>query len=135
MLAALYLFLLLFLLHSALLMASDAIMILVIFLVFLALCSFLLCFIQRYLTEAVLYADDGNVSLKVYKKGFLPLPGMKLTLKFGYHQTEEGAESSTTAAIPCGETEIRFPVSLPYSGSGRFELKKCAICDFLGFLH
>lgn len=133
MLFVVYLTLCIFLLHSAFLMASREILILVIFLAAAGLCAFFVCLAERFMTSVSLKTVGNSLILHAEKKGILPAANMKLKLKFSYDQTAEGSVMDSTFTLPAGETEMEIPVRLPFSGSGRFTVEKCTVSDAFGF--
>ncbi|GEM_PF-2300570 len=133
MLFVVYLTLCLFLLHSALLMASKEILILVIFLGATGVCAFFVCLFERYLTTVGLKTVGNSLILTVDKRGILPASNMKLKLRFSYDQTGEGSEMTSTFTLPAGETGTEIPVRLPFAGSGYFTVEKCTVSDWFGF--
>lgn len=133
MLFVVYLTLCIFLLHSALLMASREIMILVIFLTATGICAFFVCLFERFNTKVLLKTVGNSLVLSAEKKGILPAANMKLRLDFTYDQTGEGSTMVTGFTLPAGKTEMAIPVRLPFAGSGTFVVAKCTVSDWFGF--
>jgi len=119
--------------HSALLLGAKELLILALFMGLLLLASFAIACVQHFLTSCTISVNAPEVVLTFNKRGFLPVPGARMTLSFSYDQTGEGGESRTTFSIPAGETTISFHTDLEYKGSGTYAIKKCTLSDFFGF--
>ena len=130
---AIYLGLCFFLIHSALLSASETLAVIAIFMLLVAACFFVLCLVQRFLVRAELYEDGGEVTLLVEKKGILPVAKLNAVILFIYDQSGETSVQRTAFSVPPGRTLVDFDCILPYSGSGTFQMKKCSVCDPLSF--
>ncbi len=133
MLLVFYLALDLFILHSALLMASETLMILAIFMMLLPVCFFLLLFVQRFLVSVRFSVQDDCLSVVVKKKGILPAGGIRMTVSFTYDQSGLRDEKKTTFTVPSGLSSISIEMKLDYAGSGTFSLDSCRLTDYIGF--
>lgn len=129
----LYVLLLLFVIHSALLIKSDAIAILAIFMFVLLLCAFLTCLAERYLISAKLRPIADGVELVLKKKGFLPVYFIRSEIGFVYDQTGEADEEKDHFVLYEPESTITFRSDLKYAGSGVFRMKKLSVSDYFGF--
>ena len=130
---AIYLSLCIFLIHSALLTASETLAVIAVFMLLIAVCFLGLCIVQRFLVKAELYQSGEEVTLLIEKKGFLPIAKLNAVIHFIYDQSGETSVQRTSFSVPPGRTLIDFDCILPYSGSGTFKMKKCSVCDPLSF--
>ena len=132
MAAAVYLFLNLGLFYFAFLINSGAMIVCGLVMAALFLFFFISGLVSARKTHILLSMKDGQLDMTIQKTGILPLTSLKFVFSFLYDQSPEGQEVKGRICFPKGESHAVYPLSIPYSGSGRITADRLKVSDLSG---
>ena len=132
MAAAVYLFLNLGLFYFAFLINSGAMIVCGLVMAALFLFFFISGLVSARKTHILLSMKDGQLDMTIQKTGILPLTSLKFVFSFLYDQSPEGQGGKGRICFPKGESHAVYPLSIPYSGSGRITADRLKVSDLSG---